>query len=92
MATALGPVFAGFGVPYESEDMGDMIGELTNVLAGVVIGELAKEQFHAQMAFPTVARGHESGLFLPKNHAEQRLCFSSSVGKFWVKIIALPPA
>lgn len=91
-ATALGPVFAGFDAPFDSEDMGDMIGELTNVLAGVVIGELAKSKFHAQMAFPTVARGHESGLFLPKNHAELRLCFSSSVGKFWVRIITLLPA
>lgn len=91
-ATALGPIFAGFDVPFESEDMGDLIGELVNVLAGAVIAELAKEKFHAQMAFPTVARGHESELFLPQNSAELRLCFSSSAGKFWVRIIALPPA
>lgn len=89
-AIALGPIFAGFDVPFESEDMGDMVGELTNVLAGVVIAELAKEQFHAQMAFPSVARGHESGLFTPKSLPSVRLCFNSLAGKFWGKITVMP--
>lgn len=89
-AEALGPIFAGVEVPFHDEDMGDMICELTNILAGWVIAELRKENFSAQMAFPTVARGHETGLFVPKGLSSLRLCFNSRAGKFWVKVIVLP--
>ena len=49
--------FAGFDIPFDSEDMGDVVGELTNVLAGVLCGNLENEGVKSQMSLPTVTRG-----------------------------------
>ena len=39
-AVALAKSFAGFDIPFESDDLGDAIGELSNILAGNVKARL----------------------------------------------------
>ena len=56
-AEAMAKKFAGFDIPFDSEDMGDVVGELTNVLAGVLCGNLENQGVKSQMSLPTVTRG-----------------------------------
>jgi CheY-specific phosphatase CheX len=48
--------FIGIEVPFESEDMVDLIGELINLVAGTVSTNLEKIGMKAQMSVPTVAK------------------------------------
>src|SRR5207244_10134077 len=86
-ATALALAFAGFEIPFDSADMGDVVGELANVLAGGVSARLDTAGVAAQMSLPTVARGSDVELLLPGGLPSQRLPFASARGQFWVKVV-----
>lgn len=79
--------FAGFEIPFESADMIDVVGELTNVLAGVICGDLESKNIKVQMSLPTVARGKDFQTPLPEGLVSQRLHFSTLESDFWVKMI-----
>jgi CheY-specific phosphatase CheX len=49
--------FAGFDIPFDSADMGDVVGEFVNVLAGEVIAQLERRRMKHRMSLPTVLRG-----------------------------------
>jgi len=49
--------FAGFDIPFDSADMGDVVGEFVNVLAGEVIAQLERRRMKYRMSLPTVLRG-----------------------------------
>jgi CheY-specific phosphatase CheX len=86
-AEAVAKKFAGFDIPFDSADMGDVIGELTNVLAGVICGELENKNLKMQMSLPTVARGKDFQMSLPENLVAQRLHFNTIDSDFWIKLI-----
>ncbi|MEZ5427218.1 MAG: chemotaxis protein CheX [Pyrinomonadaceae bacterium] len=79
--------FAGFDIPFDSPDMGDVVGELVNVLAGVVCGEMEKNDLKMQMSLPTIARGADFQMSLPDNLIAHRLYFSTEKNGFWIKMI-----
>jgi CheY-specific phosphatase CheX len=83
--------FAGFDIPFESADMGDVVGELINVLAGVVSGNLETVGINSQMSLPTVARGDAFELMLPENLVSRRLHFSTTANDFLIEITAIRP-
>jgi len=84
VATAL--KFAGFEIPFDSEDMGDAIGELTNMLAGQVKLNLDQKGVHADISLPSVIRAeHMTVLVQRQNHVDKR-CFTSELGKFWTGV------
>jgi CheY-specific phosphatase CheX len=89
-AVAMALKFTGFEVTFDSSDMGDVMGELTNVMAGEVIAQLARRSLSAQMSLPTVARGNDVEMLRGKGAATQRLSFDSSHGHFWFELSTAP--
>lgn len=85
-AVSMALKFAGFDVPFDSADMGDVIGELTNVLAGEVVAQLARRGIEAQMSLPTVARGNDVEMLRGKSASTRQLGYGSSQGRFWFEV------
>lgn len=87
-AEVLCEAFAGFEVPFESEDMGDAIGEVANILAGSIKSMLDKRGFSTEISLPSVMR--VDGLHVLKQHGAQATkdCFTSSMGQFWTCVIS----
>lgn len=78
--------FAGFDVPFDSEDMGDIVGEMTNIIAGMVCGYLEKDCIKAQLSLPTVARGKDFEHLVPETFITDRLYFHNNGNDFWIKV------
>jgi len=79
--------FAGFQIPYDSEDMGDVVGELTNVLAGVLCGNLENAGVKSQMSLPTVTRGSDFEQLMSENLISHRIYFVANDLHFMVKLV-----
>lgn len=90
-ALALAQKFAGFEIPFDSPDMGDVVGELANVLAGDVRARLESKKIKTQMSLPTVARG--KGLELLEGQAQPRvhLVFRLPEGTFLCHLLGGKP-
>lgn len=86
MAAQLVEKFAGFAIPYDSLDMGDVVGELANVLAGDIVARCEGRQINAQMSLPLVARGHDIEMLSPAGQPSVRLIYEVPQGAFWVKL------
>ncbi len=71
-AIAMASKFCGFDIDYDSPDMGDVVGELANVLAGDIIARMNKEGLKITMSLPTIMRGHDGKVPLSVE-IEQRL-------------------
>lgn len=85
-ALALSEVFVGMELPYESDDMGDLIGEISNILAGDVAANVEKVGFRGQSSLPTATRGSNLTLFMPNNPPAEKLKFSAPKGDFWLNM------
>ena len=87
--------FAGFDIPFDSPDMGDMVGEMANVMAGDIVARLETARVKAQMSLPTVARGQDVELLPPAHAHEMRLHFAAPAGSFQVRlfqaVVGAPP-
>lgn len=86
-AEMLAQNFAGFEIPYESEDMGDVVGELTNVLAGVLCGKLENAGIITHMSLPTVTRGSDFEQLLSDHLITKPIYFAAGKNHFLVKIV-----
>lgn len=86
-AEVLAHKFAGFEIPFDSIDMGDVVGELANVVAGVLCGNLESAGLKSQMSLPTVARGSDFEQLMSENLISHHLHFTTAESHFWVKII-----
>lgn len=80
--------FCGFEIPFESADMGDMAGELVNVIAGEIIAQLERRGMKASMSLPTVARGAPLELIPEVGPSIANLEYTSSEGGFWLRLAA----
>jgi len=83
---ALSEVFCGMELPYESDDMGDLVGEISNILAGDVAASIETIGFVGQSSLPTATRGSDLTLFLPNKPPTARLKFQGPAGEFWVNL------
>lgn len=78
--------FTGFDIPFESPDMGDLAGELVNVIAGEIISQLEQRRIKATMSLPTAARGNPLELIPEAGPAIANYRFVSKEGPFWFRI------
>ena len=85
-AEALALKFVGFEVTYESPEMGDVVGELANVLAGDLVARLAKDSIKVTMSLPTIMRGHDVEPLLPRGMPSQKLVFNLPEGPIYMKL------
>lgn len=85
-AVSLSEVFCGMELPFESDDMGDLVGEISNILAGEVAANAEQVGFVGQSSLPTVTRGSDLKLFMPNKPPTSQLRFNGSGGEFWVNL------
>lgn len=85
-ATKMATKFCGFDVSYESPDMGDVVGELANVLAGDIVARLSREGIKVAMSLPTIMRGHDVEPLLPRGLPAKKMHFSMPEGDLMVKM------
>lgn len=83
-AVKLSEIFIGMELPFESDDMGDLIGEISNILAGDVAANIEKVGFRGQSSLPTAARGSDLTLFMPNKPPTKKMKFTASAGEFWL--------
>ena len=75
-AETLAEKFCGFEVDYSSPDMGDVIGELANVMAGDIVARMGVEGVKVAMSLPTVLRGQNVEPFMPKGLPDKKMHYS----------------
>jgi CheY-specific phosphatase CheX len=85
-AMALAAKFAGFAIPFESSDMGDAIGELTNMLAGQIKAMLDKKGIAAELSVPCIMR--DDSLSAIGQQATALLTFQTPVGLVWAGLVS----
>ncbi|MCL6628304.1 MAG: chemotaxis protein CheX [Armatimonadetes bacterium] len=83
--------FAGFEIPFESQDMADVVGELANVLSGDISARCEAAGISANLTLPIVARGKDVILILPGDVATNTISFALSTGKFSITIAVGQP-
>jgi CheY-specific phosphatase CheX len=83
--------FAGFEVPFDSPDMGDVVGELANVVAGDIVNQLDRRRIKAKMSLPAVARGQMVEVLQSHSQSKVRLPFRSAQGPFWCELACGKP-
>lgn len=86
-AVAASKSFTGMDIPFDSPDMGDLVGEMANVMAGDIVARLDAEGITAQMSLPTVARGQDVEMLAPSNAVTARIKFVSPTGDFWFRLV-----
>lgn len=86
-AVAVSGRFAGVEVPFRGPDMGDLVGEVANVLAGLVSARLDAAGVRAELSLPTVARGRDIEFLPPGDAATARVEYDSPAGRLWFELV-----
>jgi len=85
-AVTLAAKFAGFEIPFDSDDMGDAVGELTNILAGEVKRRLDAKSVAVTIAMPSVIRAQSLHVLVQRGTSATKVCFSCEAGELWVGV------
>jgi chemotaxis protein CheX len=85
-AVAAAAKFAGFEIPFDSADMGDAVGELTNMLAGQVKLNLDQKGVSANISLPSVIRAENMTVLVQRHTEVDKKCFDSPLGKLWTGV------
>jgi chemotaxis protein CheX len=80
--------FAGFAVPFESPDMADAVGELTNMIAGDLKIRLDRCRIKVNISIPTVFRGQDLIATTPSWELINELGFKTEYGHFTAGLCA----
>ncbi|MCW9705395.1 chemotaxis protein CheX [Fodinibius salsisoli] len=86
-ALFLSKVFIGIELPFESDDMGDLVGEVSNILAGDVAANVEKVGFRGQSSLPTATRGSDLTLFMPSKPPTKKMKFASDNTSFLLTMV-----
>ena len=90
-AKNIADTFCGFEVDYQSPEMGDVVGELANVLAGDIVARLGEEGIKVVMSLPTVMRGHDVEPLMPRGLPDKKMHYSLPGGDLMIKIAVARP-
>jgi len=90
-ASAVSEKFCGFEIPFDAAEMGDVVGELSNVLGGEIAAHFDARGLKAQLSLPMVARGDNVEVMLPEGLPDLQLNYSCRQGDFWIKVAAARP-
>ena len=80
--------FAGFAVQFESDDMGDAVGELANILAGEVKSKLDALGVNVEISLPSVIRGNDMHVLVQHGRPSETTLFASDCGPLWAEVVA----
>ena len=81
-AVKISEAFLGMELEFDSDDMGDLIAELSNILAGDVAANMETVGFRGQSSLPTATRGSDLRLFMPNKPPSVKMIFDGSIGSF----------
>jgi hypothetical protein len=87
-AVALAYKFAGFDIAFDSADMGDVVGELANVLAGDVVAQMEARGVRGKMSLPVVARGRGLEILRPAGAGRAFLSYFCPQGPFGFDLVS----
>ncbi|MHC4716336.1 MAG: chemotaxis protein CheX [Planctomycetota bacterium] len=87
-AMGIASAFAGFDIPFESEDMPDAIGELTNIYVGLVKSRLDARGAQARSSLPDVMRGGHVRFLAQSSTQCRKWCYNSGLGRFWTGVVS----
>lgn len=87
-AVKIARAFAGFDIPFDGPDMGDVMGEIANVIAGDICARLDADGLGGQMSLPTSVRGGNVALLVPNGVSTARLLFAGPNGKCWFNLVS----
>lgn len=87
-AGKLAAKFAGFEIPFDSPDMGDAVGEITNILAGNVKARLDRRGVKADISLPSVMRVDSLEVLSSHTHPMLKSCYESELGLLWTGLVA----
>ncbi len=79
--------FTGFELDYDSPDMGDVIGEMANVLAGDIVARLREGSVKVALSLPTIIKGSNVEPLLPRGFPSKKLIFTVPEGIVMIKIV-----
>ncbi len=85
-AESLAFKFAGFELAYDSPEMGDVVGEVANVLAGDIVARLAADDVKVAMSLPTIMKGHDVEPLLPRGIPTHMMHFTLDDDEVFVKV------
>ena len=88
VAPKLAAKFAGFEIPFDSPDLADAVGELANILGGEVKARLDGRGVQADISLPSVLRGDNLKLMIPRDTPLVRYHFETPVGEVIVGVVA----
>ena len=83
--------FTGFELDYDSPDMGDVVGEMANVLAGDIVARLREGCIKVTMSLPTIIKGSNVEPLLPRGFPSKKLIFTIPEGVVMIKIVGAKP-
>ena len=83
--------FTGFELDYDSPDMGDVVGEMANVLAGDIVARLRDGSVKVSMSLPTVIKGHDVEPLLPSGLPCKKMIFTIPEGIVVIKVVGARP-
>ena len=87
-APSLVKQFAGFEIPFDSQDMCDVVGELTNVIAGDIIAQMEKHRLKVEMSLPMVMRGSDIEVATLAGSECLQRSWQCPQGPFWYMVMA----
>jgi CheY-specific phosphatase CheX len=85
VAEALVKQFAGFDVT--GVEMGDVVGEMANVLAGMVNAILDENQIKTEISLPLVATGHDLRQSGVSKDGATQMDYQTGDGGFWLRLV-----
>lgn len=80
--------FAGFDIDFDSADMGDAVGELTNIFAGTVKAKLDQRGLKGEISLPSVMRGDSLHILAQREVSSNITVFESDMGFIWTGVLA----
>ncbi|PIR01075.1 MAG: hypothetical protein COV66_04455 [Nitrospinae bacterium CG11_big_fil_rev_8_21_14_0_20_45_15] len=83
--------FVGIEIPYDCEDMGGVVAELANCLAGDIVARLSALGIKTAMSLPTMMRGIDVEPILPRNTPSCKQHFTMAEGEMLLKIAGIKP-
>ena len=87
-ACAAAERFAGAPIPFDSDEMGDAIGELTNMIAGDIKTRLSRQNLTVQLSLPCVVSGENLRILSRREMPSVTQRYTSPLGDLWTEVVA----
>jgi CheY-specific phosphatase CheX len=79
--------FCGMEIPFDSEDMSDAVGELTNIFVGQVKAALDQRGVDVEISLPSVLRAQQLQVVAHSKGKKLSQAYNTECGPMWTGII-----